>query len=345
MSGRTVLVTGGSRLLRHRPRRPASWPPATGRGSSTSTRPRRASGVEFVVGRRARPRRRAARPARASTSVLHNVAQVPLAQRPRAVLVGERRRHRQRAASRHGDAGVAQGRAHVVERDLRHPGVEPGRRGDAAAAARGLRPGQARGRAAVPRRGRRRARRHDRPAPHDPRPRPARDHGDPVRVRRRRRAGVRARRRRQPLPVRPRRRPRRRLPAGRRPARRRPATTSAPPTFGTMRETLQAWSTTPAPAPGCGRCRSAPGPRRRCRRRRPRRRSRRSRRTTGCSTASRSGSTRPRPQRELGWEPTHSNASMVIESYEWFLAHRDRARRRRAVAPPVAGPHGRAGAC
>jgi nucleoside-diphosphate-sugar epimerase len=27
-------------------------------------------------------------------------------------------------------------------------------------------------------------------------------------------------------------------------------------------------------------------------------------------------------QRELGWEPQHSNASMVIESYEWFLAHR-----------------------
>lgn len=25
---------------------------------------------------------------------------------------------------------------------------------------------------------------------------------------------------------------------------------------------------------------------------------------------------------ELGWEPQHSNASMVIESYEWFLAHR-----------------------
>lgn len=25
---------------------------------------------------------------------------------------------------------------------------------------------------------------------------------------------------------------------------------------------------------------------------------------------------------ELGWSPTHSNASMVIESYEWFLAHR-----------------------
>ncbi len=26
---------------------------------------------------------------------------------------------------------------------------------------------------------------------------------------------------------------------------------------------------------------------------------------------------------ELGWAPAHSNASMVIESYEWFLAHRD----------------------
>jgi len=26
---------------------------------------------------------------------------------------------------------------------------------------------------------------------------------------------------------------------------------------------------------------------------------------------------------ELGWEPTHSNASMLIESYEWYLAHRD----------------------
>jgi hypothetical protein len=25
---------------------------------------------------------------------------------------------------------------------------------------------------------------------------------------------------------------------------------------------------------------------------------------------------------ELGWTPTRSNAAMVIESYEWFLAHR-----------------------
>jgi nucleoside-diphosphate-sugar epimerase len=28
-------------------------------------------------------------------------------------------------------------------------------------------------------------------------------------------------------------------------------------------------------------------------------------------------------RRELDWSPVHSNASMVIESYEWFLAHRD----------------------
>ncbi len=28
-------------------------------------------------------------------------------------------------------------------------------------------------------------------------------------------------------------------------------------------------------------------------------------------------------EHELDWHPTHSNASAVIESYEWFLAHRD----------------------
>ena len=38
---------------------------------------------------------------------------------------------------------------------------------------------------------------------------------------------------------------------------------------------------------------------------------------------------------ELGWEPRHSNASMVIESYDWFLAHRGDARRRAPLAPPV----------
>jgi nucleoside-diphosphate-sugar epimerase len=28
-------------------------------------------------------------------------------------------------------------------------------------------------------------------------------------------------------------------------------------------------------------------------------------------------------QQELGWQPEHSNVAMVIESYEWFLAHRE----------------------
>jgi nucleoside-diphosphate-sugar epimerase len=30
-----------------------------------------------------------------------------------------------------------------------------------------------------------------------------------------------------------------------------------------------------------------------------------------------------RARSELGWEPRHSNASMVVESYDWFLEHRD----------------------
>lgn len=30
-----------------------------------------------------------------------------------------------------------------------------------------------------------------------------------------------------------------------------------------------------------------------------------------------------RARRELGWEPRHSNESMLIESYEWYLKHRD----------------------
>ncbi len=28
-------------------------------------------------------------------------------------------------------------------------------------------------------------------------------------------------------------------------------------------------------------------------------------------------------ERELGWEATRSNAEMLIESYDWFCAHRD----------------------
>jgi nucleoside-diphosphate-sugar epimerase len=30
-----------------------------------------------------------------------------------------------------------------------------------------------------------------------------------------------------------------------------------------------------------------------------------------------------RAQTELGWSSTHSNAEMIVESYEWFLRHRD----------------------
>jgi nucleoside-diphosphate-sugar epimerase len=30
-----------------------------------------------------------------------------------------------------------------------------------------------------------------------------------------------------------------------------------------------------------------------------------------------------RAQNELGWRPTYSNISMMIESYEWYLAHRE----------------------
>jgi nucleoside-diphosphate-sugar epimerase len=33
-----------------------------------------------------------------------------------------------------------------------------------------------------------------------------------------------------------------------------------------------------------------------------------------------------RARDELGWEPAHSNASMLAESYDWFLAHRDSPR-------------------
>ncbi|MEA3019634.1 MAG: hypothetical protein QOI47_1158, partial [Actinomycetota bacterium] len=37
-------------------------------------------------------------------------------------------------------------------------------------------------------------------------------------------------------------------------------------------------------------------------------------------------------QHELGWSPVHSNASMVIESYEWFRAHHDEVGDERAGA-------------
>ena len=45
-----------------------------------------------------------------------------------------------------------------------------------------------------------------------------------------------------------------------------------------------------------------------------------------------------RARAELGWEPQHSNASMVIESYEWFLAHRERSRGWRRSARTTSRP-------
>lgn len=37
-----------------------------------------------------------------------------------------------------------------------------------------------------------------------------------------------------------------------------------------------------------------------------------------------------RAQNELGWQPKYSNVSMIIEAYEWFLAHRNDVGRSRA---------------
>ena len=308
------------RLLRRRPRRAA--PSRAGdrvRIFDLNPPAATAAGVEYVQGDvRDRDAVRAA--CDGVDVVLHNVAQVPLAKDRELfwsvnvvgtanVLVAAR------------DAGVGKVVHTSSSAVFGIPDAQPGHRGDAPPSARGLRPGQARGRGAVPRGGRVGPRRHDHPAPHDPRPRPARDHGDPVRVRRRRGAGVRARRRRQPLPVRPRRRPRRRVPAGRRPRRVRPCTTSARRSSGRCARRCRRSSTTPAPARRCARCRSAPA-------------------RGGDAASLATLGVAPfapyhwllygeslwfdmtRARTELDWEPAHSNASMLIESYEWFLAHR-----------------------
>ena len=152
------------RLLRQRARRAGARPRRPRSASSTSTRrASRAADVDFVQGdvrdrdgaaRRVRRRRRGAAQRRAGAA----------GQGPRAVLVGERGRHRQRAARGARRRG-RQGRAHVVERDLRHPGVEPGDRGHAAAARSRTTAGRSSQAEllchdAVARR----ARRHDRPA-------------------------------------------------------------------------------------------------------------------------------------------------------------------------------------
>ena len=338
LMARRILVTGGSgyfgTVLVDRAGRAGRPRPRLRRQPARDSR-RRCGRVRR--GRRPRPGDVARRACDGVDVVLHNVAQVPLAKDRELFRVRERRRHRE-PARRRARRRRRQGRAHVVERGVRHPGAQPGHRGHAVPSARGVRPGQARGRGAVPRGGRRRARRDDHPAPHDPRPRPARHHGDPLRVRRRRRAGVRARRRRATatssstpttsptpacapptVPV-------------------RPSTTSAPAEFGTMRETLQAL----VDHAGTGsRVRSLPvgaG----------------AARDAGARPGSGSAPFAPyhwllygeslwfdmtqgaRPSSD--WEPAHSNASMVIESYEWFLAHRDELGATRRLAPPVARP-------
>ena len=208
--------------------------------------------------------------------------------------------------------------------------------------ARGLRPGQAARRAAVPRRDRGRARRHDRAA----RARCSATAG----------SGVMALlfefvadgapvfvlgRRRQPLPARARGRSRRRVPARRRSRgpvglqrRRARVRHDARDAAGARRPRADRL----ARAVAAGRA----GPASRCRR----------------SPSLGLAPFAPyhwllyseslyfdvtKARTELGWEPKHSNASMVIESYEWFLAHRARRRRRGPLAPSVAGP-ARAGA-
>ena len=126
-SDERLLVTGGAgyfgTILADR---------ALARGDDGARpRPQRARAARD--GRRGRRRRRARPPTRcapratASTSSCNNVAQVPLAKDRELfwsvnvggtanVLVAARRRRRR------------QGRAHVVARDLRHPGAQPGRR-------------------------------------------------------------------------------------------------------------------------------------------------------------------------------------------------------------------------
>ena len=147
----------------------------------------------------------------------------------------------------------------------------------------------------------------------------------------------------QPLPARPRRRPGRRLPARRRPARPARPTTSAPPSSARCARR----SRRVCDARRHRRSRSGRSPRRRpgspCGRWPPSGRAR-SRRTTGSSTASRCGSTPPGPRTSWAGQPQHSNASMVIESYRWFLDHRDDLGGEGRLAPPVAGAHGRAAA-
>ena len=150
----TILVTGGSGYFGTVLAEQATA--ARRRGPHLRPQPARSGPRRRRVrrGRRPRPRRGARRVRRRRRRVPQRRPGAAR-QGPRAVRVGQRRRHRERAARR-ARRGGRQGRAHVVERGLRHPRAQPGHRGHAGPPARGLRPGQAPRRAAVPRRGRRR---------------------------------------------------------------------------------------------------------------------------------------------------------------------------------------------
>ena len=268
-------------------------PAATTCGSSTSTR--RPSRRRRRVRRRRRPRpRRAARRVRRRRRRAPQRRPGAAGHGPRAVLVGERGRHRQRARSPRATPASARSctrrraRSSASPSRTRSPRTRPAARSRPTAGPSSQAELLCREAVAD------RARRHDRAAPHDPRPRPARDHGHPVRVRGRRRARcscsgagdnryqfvhaddladacLRAADRPGPDGLQ-RRRHRVRHDA---------------------RDAAGARRPRRAPARGCGRCRSAPAA---LAMRGARRRSgwRRSRRTTGCCTASRCGSTPPR---------------------------------------------------
>ena len=230
----------------------------------------------------------------------------------------------------------AQGRPHVVERGLRRARTQPGRpRTRAPAPERGLRPRQARRRAALPRvRAERGLDVTDHPPAHDPRPRPPRHLADPLRVDRGTGSNVPVLGRgRQPLPVRPRRRPRRRrVPRRRRAARRRDLQRRRGEVRHDARDARGARARHAAPGAASSRVPSAPG----------------GRDDEGSRAGSASRRSAPyhalmygrvdvlrhdsRTKRELGWSAKFSNAEMFCESYDWYVEHRDEVLGRRGAS-------------
>ena len=322
----TVLVDHLAGAGRRRPRpRPERAGATRRRGKASRSRSSSATSATATTVARGVRRRRRRRAQRRPGPAGQGPAPVPLGQRRRdrgAAPRRARRRRRPRSCTcRRRRSSASRRRTPCTEDTPPRPLEAYG-------------PGEGRGRGAVPRGDRRRARRQHRPAPHDPRPRAARHH------------------RRSCSSSSPR---ARRCTCSTAAANRyqfvhaddladaclRALDRAGPGTynigaaeFGTMRETLQAL----VDHAGTGsRVRSLPSAPARLGHEGALdgRRRRRSRRTTGCCTASRCGSTRPEPRTSSGGRPTRSNAAMVIESYEWFLAHRDELGG--GSAPPVAG--------